>query len=282
MFRSSTKWFMLVSLSVLILSCGQQEQPKTQTAQEDAPAPQENVPATTDTTDSKVPKPEDVTFNMEAMPEGPDIYTVDTAETDMHFTIVSNSAGPVTGRFPTGYSGWLNLAEGKGKFAAKIDTLTTTTADGMGLERRDHNIIEAFFGVRPSVAMPEAVDKAWEALTGKIERNIPLAGFEIEKIDGLTDVADGASGQGSLSGTLVFWDTITASVSFPVEAKREGDILTLSSTEQVTVNLVDIMGQSLRDLAFHTMIAAGCAHQPGIQNDVVIGLDKVVLQKAGN
>lgn len=281
MSRFKAKWLSISLALLLLVACGQQS-PTSQAAQEDAPAPEQNVPATTKPAELQVPKPEEVSFAMQEAPQGASVFVVDAAETDVHFTIVSNSAGKVTGRFPGGYQGWLDLAEGKGKFATQVDTLKTTTQDGMGLELRDQNVIEAFFGVRPSSTLPELVDKAWQAMAGKLERNIQIAGFEIDKVEGLSDLADGASAQGSLAGKLVFWDTITASVSFPVEAKREGDMLTLASTETVTINLVDIMGQGLRDLAFQTMIAAGCAHQPGIQNEVVIGLDKVVLTKTAN
>lgn len=283
MLRFKANWLTLTLALMLMVACGQQQSaPAPQAAQEDAPAPEQNVPATDKAAQMQVPKPEDVSFELGQAPQADAAYTVDATQTDVHFTIVSNSAGPVTGRFPEGYKGWLDLGEGKGRFAVQLETLKTTTQDGMELERRDQNVLEAFFGIRPSSAMPEAVDQAWQALSGKLERNIQVAGFEIESVEGLKDLADGASAQGALAGKLVFWDTITASVRFPVEATRSGDELTLSSTEKVTINMVDIMGQSLRDTVFQTMIAAGCAHQPGIQNDVVIGLDKVVLSKAAN
>jgi hypothetical protein len=279
MFRFKLTHVLTILSVFFLISCGQQGQ-KFETATEDAAAPQENVPATSKPSELSLPSAGEVDFTLGEAPQGDQVYVVDAAATDAHFTIVSNSAGPVTGRFPEGYQGWLNLADGKGKFAAQIDNLKTFTQDGMGLALRDQNVIEAFFGVRPSSILPEPVDKAWQALSGKLQRNVQLAGFEIESIDGLSGLADGATAQGSLDGNLVFWDTITVSVRFPVEATRSGDTITLSSTEKVTINLVDVMGQSLRDLAFQTMLAAGCAHQPGIQNDVVIGLDKVVLQKA--
>ncbi len=218
-------------------------------------------------------------FEMTDPPAEGDVYHVLADETDISFVIVSNSAGPVTGRFPEGVTGWLNFSDGSGKISVQIDTLKTAATDGLDNPLRDANIVESFFGVRPSAILPEPVDAAWAKLEGMLMRNVANAGFEVTGIEGV-DAAQTESA-GSVSGRFVLWNRISMDLSFAVNANGEEGRLVLSSSEPVTIDLVQVLGEDLRNLVFDTMLAAGCAHQPGIQNQVAITLNKIVLQKAG-
>ena len=93
----------------------------------------------------------------------------------------------------------------------------------------------------------------------------------------MSGIADGHSGNGSLSGNLILWDKISIPLNFPINVSRAGEQVTLSSSQPVSFDLEQVLGSELRKLTFDTMLAAGCAHQPGIQNKVDITLHKVVL-----
>ncbi|MDJ0835455.1 MAG: YceI family protein [Acidobacteriota bacterium] len=197
-------------------------------------------------------------------------YELDSAETDVSFMIVSNSAGPITARFPKGVSGSLD-ASGKGTVSIQLDTMYSLDQNNLENPLRDANVIEAFFGVRPSAILPEPVDKAWEALAGKIERSVATARFEISEATGL-DTATG-----NLTGNLVIWNKISVPLTFAVNVTRADNRVELTSTAPVAFDLIEVLGADLRKLTFDTMLAAGCAHQPGIQNKVEISLNKVVM-----
>ena len=192
------------------------------------------------------------------------------AETDISFLIVSNSAGPITGRFPNGVSGSLD-ASGKGSVAIQLDTMKSLDKNDAENPLRDANVVEAFFGVRPSALLPEPVDKAWAAIADKLERSVATARFDISATEGL----DAATG--SMTGNLVLWNKVSIPLTFAVTVTRSGDRLELASSAPASFDLEEVMGADLRKLTFDTMLAAGCAHQPGIQNKVEITLHKVVL-----
>jgi hypothetical protein len=199
-------------------------------------------------------------------------HTLLKSETEIRFVIVSNSAGPITGRFPDGLTGELD-ADGTGKVEIQLDTLKTVDQNNVENPLRDGNVIEAFFGVRPSAVFPEPVDEAWSALAGKLERSIQKATFEITSSPGI----HGTATLGSLEGNLKLWKTISIPLSFPVSITRSADRMVLTSTDSVTFDLEQVLGSELRKSLFDTMLAAGCAHQPGIQNQVEITLEKVTL-----
>lgn len=238
----------LLCLLASLLACSTNEAPTTQAKNEAEPAAK---PSTTE-------------------------YELVGAETDISFVIVSNSAGPITARFPNGTAGSLN-SEGKGTFTVQLDTMKTLDQNDLDNPLRDANVIEAFFGVRPSAVLPEPVDKAWEALAGKLERSVAKARFEVTDTSGLIDLAAQSGGSGSLSGNLVLWNKISVPLTFKTQMNHHGEKITLSSSEAVTIDLEEVLGAELRKLAFDTMLAAGCAHQPGIQNQVAISLNKVTL-----
>ena len=206
--------------------------------------------------------------------------SIDPEGTEISFVIVSNSAGAVTARFPKGASGWIRPGDAaEGQFAIQLDTMKSTTADGLENPVRDSNVVEAFFGVRPSALFPEPVDKAWEAIGDRLTRNVAKAVFEVKAVSGISDLADRATGPGSITGNLVLWKTISTEVTFSFNATRSGNAYHLHGTAPTVINLEDILGPELRKLAFDTMLAAACAHQPGIQNEVAINLHRVVLRQ---
>jgi len=202
-------------------------------------------------------------------------YTLVGAETDFSFVIVSNSAGPVTGRFPNGASGTLDPT-GAGNVEIQLALMKSLDKTNTENPLRDANVVEAFFGVRPSRVMREPVDKAWALLTDKLERSVTRARFEIEKTEGI-DVADGTQGEGSMTGNLVLWNKISIPLTFPVSTSRTGNRVELVGTAPVSFDLEEVLGSELRKLLFDTMLAAGCAHQPGIQNQVEITIARAVF-----
>jgi len=218
---------------------------------------------------SDTPHEETAETPAETEPSG---YNLVGAETEMHFVIVSNSAGPVTVRFPGGLSGELS-EDGTGKVDVQLDKMYSLDQNKLENPLRDANVVEAFFGVRPSAVFPEKVDEAWSKLSGMIERNVATATFEITASPGLMGDAD----TGSLDGKLELWNTIEVPLSLPVSIARTGDRIEVSSTEPVSFDLEEVLGSELRKLTFDTMLAAGCAHQPGIQNKVEITIDKAVF-----
>lgn len=199
-------------------------------------------------------------------------YTLDSAATDVQFLIVSNSAGPIVARFPEGASGSLD-ASGKGSLSIKLDTMHSLDQYKAENPLRDANVIEAFFGVRPSAVMKEAVDTAWTHLEGKLDRNVATARFDVSALEGM------GGGAGKLTGNLVLWNKVSVPLSFPVNVTATETGLELVSTESVSFDLEQVLGADLRKLAFDTMLAAGCAHQPGIQNKVDITINKAVFKK---
>ena len=217
--------------------------------------------------------PDEPVVETKAQPSG---YALESGETDISFVIVSNSAGPITARFPNGCEGSLD-ASGVGSFTIQLDTMKSLDQNDLENPLRDDNVIEAFFGVRPSKIFPEPVDKAWALLTDKLERSVAKARFEVSATEGLAALADGGSGAGSMTGNLVLWNKVSTPLVFPVNMTRSGDHLEMTSTAPASLDLERVLGPDLRKLIFDTMLAAGCAHQPGIQNTVEINLHKVVF-----
>jgi len=202
-------------------------------------------------------------------------YEIVTAETEFHFEIVSNSAGPIRVWFPEGVSGNLN-DDGTGTVTVQLDKMYSLDQNDLENPLRDANVVEAFFGVRPSAIFPAQVDEAWQKLTGMIQRSVPNARFEITKSEG---IVSGDATTGSMTGNLVLWNKISVPLTLPVSVTRSETGIELASTEPVSFDLIEALGADLRKLTFDTMLAAGCAHQPGIQNEVTITLDKVILAK---
>ncbi len=237
----------VLALVLLTLACSKSEAPAPQAEKSPEPAAQANEAS----------------------------YELVSAETDISFLIVSNSAGPITGHFPNGASGSLG-ADGAGSFNIQLDTLNSVDKEGVENPLRDANVVEAFFGVRPSAVMPGPVDEAWSLLTDKLERSVANARFEVKSTEGL-EVEDGASGEGSMAGNLVLWNKISIPLTIPLNISRSGDRVEISSTAAASLDLEEVLGTDLRKLVFDTMLAAGCAHQPGIQNKVDITIGKAVF-----
>ena len=234
---------LLVALTLVLCACGTGDQPAT-------------------TADATEPAAEPVRYELIG------------AETDLRFVIVSNSAGPVTVRFPGGLEGALG-EDGKGSFSIQLDTFKSLDQNNLENPLRDSNTVEAFFGVRPSAIFPAEVDAAWEKLTGKLERSVAKAQFEVTE----SDLIGSDAANGTLSGNLKLWNTVSVPLSFPVSVTRAEGRVEFASTAPVAFDLEEVLGSDLRKLTFDTMLAAGCAHQPGIQNKVEITLDRVVLAR---
>lgn len=229
-------------------------------------------------------------FAMKDAPKG--AWSIDGDNTLTSFVIVSNSAGPITGRFPKGTAGWVHVADGKttGTVHVDLSTLSTTNKAGVTNDIRDARVVEAFFGAPLSDKTPEAAKKAsvatkdkvaavWKKLDGILPTGVTHAGFVATKLEGLDALKDGTPGALTVHGDLVLWDTVKTPVSFALTATKTGNKVVASSTKPTTINLLKLLGDDVRALAFETMLAAGCAHQPGIQNDVAIRFDKLVFTR---
>lgn len=204
-------------------------------------------------------------------------FVINTEETDLHFHIVSNSAGPIRGMFPKGVSGSLDQ-DGKGSLSIDINTLYSLDQNDLENPLRDSNVVEAFFGTRPHPFFAEKVDAAWALIGDQLQRGLNTATFEVTSATGLGNLADGASETGQITGSLKIWNKIEVPLAFDVAMARTGNRVEVTTETGPTFNLETVLGADLRKLAFDTMLAAGCAHQPGIQNDVTINLTKVIFE----
>jgi hypothetical protein len=218
-----------------------------------------------------------------AAPKGKGVWTLDPAGTDVSFTIVSNSAGPITGRFPGGASGAFDPEKRTGVFAVDLTKLQSTNKDGAPNAVRDTNVLEAFFGARPlsNAALRPSVDAVWERIAAKIKPGVARAALVIDAVEGEAAAPkEGATTEGVVNGRLVLWDSVAIPVAFPVTAARTKGVIELKGTAPATFSIEKATGSALRKALFDTMLAAGCAHQPGISNDVSVSLDKVTLRQA--
>ena len=234
----------------------------------------------------ELPEPEGIKagdHKVPAAPKGKGTWAVDPASTSVSFTIVSNSAGPITGTFPGGAAGAIDEKTKKGVFTIDLLRMTTTNKAGAANPVRDTNVIESFFAARPfgNAALKPAVDSMWKKLDGKIAGGVAKAGLIVETVEGIDSVKDGATGHGVVNGKLVLWDSVQVPVSFAVTVSRLKNILEVKGTAPATFDVEKATGSGLRKMLFDAMIAAGCAHQPGIQNAVAVNLDKVTLLLAG-
>ena len=272
----------LVVLSVGLLSVGCSDPPPPPKAVEPPPAVVDAGSVVAPPPAPEQPEPAGIaagTHKIPAAPKGKGTWAVDPAATSVSFTIVSNSAGPITATFPGGAAGALDAKSKKGVFTVDLTKMTTTNKDGALNPLRDTNVIESFFGARPfaNAALKPAVDTAWQKLDGKIASGVAKAGLVVESVEGITDVKPGASGEGVVNGKLVLWDSVEVPMSFPVTVTRAKDVLEVKGTAPATFDIEKATGSPLRKALFDAMIAAGCAHQPGIQNAVTVNLDKVSL-----
>jgi hypothetical protein len=215
-------------------------------------------------------------------PTGKGSWEVDPAATAVSFTIVSNSAGPVTGHFPGGAAGALDAKGKGGVFTVDLTTMVTTTKDGSKNPLRDTNVIESFFGARPfaQAALKKKVEDAWRALAGKIANGVKTAALVVDSIEGeAAKVKDGAAGDGVVNGRLILWESVEVPVSFPVTASRKGKVLEVKGQAPSVFDIEAVTGSAIRKKLFETMLAAGCAHQPGLQNTVSVALETVTLKQ---
>lgn len=208
------------------------------------------------------------------------LWKVDAKETKVSFNIVSNSAGEITGSFPEGVQGWLSLDKenSRGAFNVKIDSMQTVNKEGKMNPLRDSNVKEAFFGLRDSMTNKDGVNKVWSEIGSQLEKGVSHAYFSIEGIKDL-DISKNSTAQAKVFGKATFWGLVNVDLEFPIKAIMNKDTLTIEGTTPATFNLENILGKTVRDLIFKSMLEAGCAHQKGIQNDLKINLEKVVLKK---
>jgi hypothetical protein len=211
------------------------------------------------------------------------MWIVDAEQTVVSFTIVSNSAGPITGKFEKSATGSFDPKKRTGSFAVDLTKMTSTNKKGELNPVRDTNVIESFFAARPfaNAALAGAVADVWKRLDGKIASGVGTARLDIDNVEGAAATPkDGAPVDGVVNGKLVLWDSIAVPVSFPVTVTKTKDDVEVKGTAPATFNIEAATGTPIRKALFDAMIAAGCAHQPGIQNDVAVSLDRVVLHLA--
>jgi hypothetical protein len=227
------------------------------------------------------PEPEGIAAGAHKIPDAPagkGAWVVDAAATSVSFTIVSNSAGPITATFPGGAAGALDGKTRKGVFTVDLTKMSSVNKDNVVNPARDTNVIESFFAARPfaNAALKDAVAAAWQPLDGKIQGGVARAALVVDSVEG-ADVKDGATADGVVNGSLLLWESVKVPVSFPVSVSRKGKTVEVTGKGPASFDIEKATGSKLRKLLFDAMIAAGCAHQPGIQNTVTVSLDKVTL-----
>ncbi len=265
--------------------------PKTEPAAPPAPAPAP-APATPPATPTPAPpatppqpEPAGIAPGAHKIPEAPKgktTWTVDPTGTDVSFTIVSNSAGPITGKLSGAAAGAYDAKSKKGVFTVDLTKLATVSKDGAGNPVRDANVVQAFFGAAPfaDAAHKTAVEGVWKTLSAKLQSGVTKAGLVLDGVEG--DAAtpkEGKSVEGTVNGKLVLWDSVEIPVSFPVTAEKKGDTIEVKSTAPAQFDIEKATGSVIRKGLFDSLLAAGCKHQPGIQNEVKVSLDKVTLKK---
>lgn len=221
-------------------------------------------------------------FALKPAPTKHPVWKIAAAETQVSFQIVSNSAGTITGTFAKGSEGWVDISQEKqpqGNFALQLDTLKTHNAKGEGNPARDLNVIEAFFGVRDSSAQGEPVRHVWSKLSHYLQHHVKTAGFEITGMSNLKKNPDGKQGSAEVQGYLYLWNSLRLPAQFFVTIEQQAEKMTIKSTSPFVFNLEQVLGSQVRSLVFETLLAAGCAHQAGIQNQVSVSLDQVVFKK---
>lgn len=227
------------------------------------------------------PEPAGISAGAHKIPDAPvgkGAWLVDPAATQVSFTIVSNSAGVITGTFPNGAAGAFDAKARKGVFTIDLTKMTSVNKDKVANPVRDTNVIESFFAARPfaNAALKDAVAAAWQPLDGKIASGVSRAALVVDAVEG-ADVKDGATGDGVVNGKLLLWESVEIPVSFPVTIARKGKTIEVTGKGPASFDIEKATGSKLRKSLFNAMIAAGCAHQPGIKNDVTVSLDKVTL-----
>lgn len=221
-------------------------------------------------------------FALKPAPEKHPVWQIVAAETQVSFQIVSNSAGTITGTFAKGSQGWVDISQEKqpqGNFTIQLDTLKTRNAKGEGNPARDMNVIEAFFGVRDSATQAEPVRHVWSQLSHYLQHQVKTAGFEIAGMSNLKKNPDGKHGTAEIQGFLYLWNSVRLPAQFPVAIEQQAGTMSIKSTAPFVFNLEQALGSQVRSLVFETLLAAGCAHQAGIQNQVSVSLDQVVFKK---
>jgi hypothetical protein len=254
-----------------------------------APPPPPPTPPT-----PQVPEPAGISAGAHKAPDAPKgkgMWAVDPASTSVSFTIVSNSAGLVTGKLDNAASGAFDPKAKKGVFHVDLTKLVTTSSKAGAPPApnpvRDANVIESFFGARPFASTPANaanapkkpdVENSWKALTGKIASGVSTASLVVGSVEGAELAKDGAS-NGTVNGKLELWDSVEVPVSWPVSVEKKGDTLTVKGTAPAKFDIEKVTGSAIRKALFDNMLAAGCAHQPGIQNEVSVMLDQVTLKE---
>ena len=234
-----------------------------------------------------LPEPPGISAGGHKLPEAPKgkgTWSIDPTATTGSFTIVSNSAGVITGKLAGAAAGGFDAKAKKGpKGVVTVDLtkLVSTNKDGVGNPARDTNVIEAFFGARPfaNADKKPAVEDAWKKLAGKLAGGVAQAGLVIDGVEGgAADVKDKKTADGVVNGKLVLWDSVEIPVSWPVKAERKGDVITVTGGAPAQFDIEKVTGSAIRKALFDNLLAAGCAHQPGIKNEVTVSLDQVTLK----
>jgi hypothetical protein len=243
----------------------------------------------------QIPEPAGITAGGHKAPDAPKgkgTWSVDAATTSVSFTIVSNSAGLVTGKFDNAAAGAFDPKAKKGVFGVDLTKLVTSSVPKGATAPapnpvRDANVIESFFGARPFASTPANaanapkkgdVDNAWKALAGKIASGVSTASLVVDSVEGAELAKDGTS-NGTVNGKLELWESVEVPVSFPVTVEKKGDTMTVKGTAPSKLDIEKVTGSAIRKSLFDNMLAAGCAHQPGIQNEVTLNLDQVTLKE---
>ena len=277
-------------LSVLLVACADkpaESAPKSTNAAEKPVAPS-TAPASAPAGEPKI-KAHQAAFTATAAPANS--WTIDGDKTEVSFTIVSKSAGPVSGTFPKGVKGYV-AANGKGEVTIDLSSLVTTDKTGAGNDVRDARVVHAFFGVplaaatsekaaasKTALSNLEKVEAAWKKLEGVLAPGVKQAAYRISGVDGLDKLVDGKEGSLMLHGTLVLWDSLETHFMLPLKATKTGKTISASTKEAATLNLDKVLGKTTRDLVFETMLAAGCAHQAGLESAVSISIPKLHLEQ---
>ncbi|MCP4504363.1 MAG: YceI family protein [Deltaproteobacteria bacterium] len=233
-----------------------------------------------------VVKAHQAAFKTSAAPAG--AWKIDGDKTDVSFTIVSKSAGPVTGHFPKGTQGFLK--DGKGEVTIDLTKLVTTDKTGAENAVRDARVVHAFFGVplasapkdkmeasKAAMASQEKVDAAWKKLNGVLPTGVTTAAYRISGVEGLDKLEEGKASDIMLHGTLILWDSLETHFVLSLQATKIGKSIAAHSKGLATLHLEKLLGKTTRNLVFETMLAAGCGHQAGIHSEVMINIEKLSM-----
>lgn len=209
-------------------------------------------------------------------------WNINSEKTKLHFTITTKTAVTISGYFPNGSSGEFYINKNKekshGEFKVNLSTLKSVNKEGKENPVRDMNVTEAFFGIKNSTIAKDAVNRLWDSLSGVLNKGVQEAVFTVDNLNNFK-MKDNTTAQTKIKGHFLLWGRINIPVEFPVTAEMKKNTLEITGLKPAKFNLLSVLGEKNRDTIFETMIAAGCPHEQGIENDVNVYFDKVVLVK---